>query len=130
MCAPVVTDVILSDILVIIITITTSSTLITAIILKLMVLPGRHLLHGHSDRELGAHSLTRRAACFHGAEGTMGSFALAHDDLQRLYLPLLGNGSWAINALVLALTLPVFASLALHLAFFAAYPLIMVFAIS
>jgi hypothetical protein len=121
MCALVVTDVILSDILDIITTIT-SSTPIMATILKLTVLPGRHLLHGHSDRERGAHNLMRRAACFHGVEGTMGSFALVHDGLQKLYLLLLVNGSWAINALVLALALPVFCISRTTSRFFAAYP--------
>jgi hypothetical protein len=120
MCVLVVTGVILSDILDIIIT--TTSTPIMVTILKLTVLPGRHPLHGHSDRERGAHNLTRRAACFHGVEGTMGSFALVHDGLQRLYLLLLVNGSWAINALVLTLALSVFCISRTTSRFFAAYP--------
>jgi len=112
MCAPVVMDVILSDILVIIII----TTIMVIIFLKSMP-RGLHLLHGRSDRGQGVHTLTIRAACSHGAEGTMGSFALAHGDLQRLYLTLLGIGSWAINALFLAFTLHIFAFRALHLTF-------------
>jgi hypothetical protein len=85
MCAPVVMDVILSDILVIT---TTTPTMVTTF-LKLALPHGRCLLHGHFDHERGAHTLMILAACFRGAEGTMGSFALALDDLQRLYLTLL-----------------------------------------
>lgn len=116
MCAPVVMDVIPSDILVIIITMTTSTPIMVIISLKLM-LRDLHLPHGRFGRERGAHTLMTRAACSHGAEGTMGSFALDHDDLPRLYPTLFEIGRWAINALVLALTLPVFVFRTLHLAF-------------
>lgn len=88
MCAPVVMDVILSVILVII---TITPTMVTT--LKLTLLHGRCLLRGRFDRERGVHTLMIQAVCFHGAEGTMGSFALALDDLQRLYLTLLVIGS-------------------------------------
>lgn len=108
MYAPVVMDVILSVILVIIITIITTPTMVITF-LKLVLPHGRYLLRGHSDHEQGVLTLTRRAACSHGVEETMGSFALVLDDLQRLYLTLLVIGSWAINAFSLALSLPVFA---------------------
>jgi hypothetical protein len=113
MCAPVVMGVILSDILVII-----TTTIMVTIFLKSMLPCGQYLLHGRSDRAQGVHTLTRRAACSHGAEGRMGNFALAHDDLQRLYPTLLEIGSGAINALFPALSyLACFYFRALHLAF-------------
>lgn len=82
MCAPVVMDVILSVILVII-TITTPTMATT--FLKLALPHGRCLLHGLFDHEQGVHILMIPAACFRGVEGMMGNFALAPDDLQRLY---------------------------------------------
>lgn len=90
MCAPVVMDVILSVIQVIIITITTPTMATT--FWKLALPHGRCLLHGHFDHERGVHILMTLAACFRGAEGMMGNFALAPDDLQRLYLTLLVIG--------------------------------------
>jgi len=114
MYAPVVMGVILSDILVI----TTTTTIMVTIFLKSMLPRGQYLLHGRSDRAQGVHTLTRRAACSHGAEGRMENFVLAHDDLQRLYLTLLEIGSGAINALFPALSyLACFYFRALHLAF-------------
>lgn len=89
MCAPVVMDVILSVILVI----TTITTPIMVTTFSKLTLPGLSLLRGRSDHEQGVHTLTTRAACSHGVEETMGSFALALDDLQRLYLMLLVIGS-------------------------------------
>lgn len=114
MCAPAVMGVILSVILVI--TTITTPTMVTTF-LKLALPHGRCLLRGHFDHERGVHTLMIRAACFHGAEGTMGSFALALDDLQRLYLTLPVIGSWANNARFLALALPIFAFRARYLAF-------------
>lgn len=112
MCAPVVMDVILSVTLVI----TTTPTMVT-ISLKLALPHGQCLLRGRFDHERGAHTLMMRAACFHGAEGTMGSFALALVDLQRLYLTLLVIGSRANSARFLALALSIFAFHAQYLAF-------------
>lgn len=106
MCAPVVMDVILSVILDITTIIT--PTMVTTF-LKSTLPHGRRLLRGRFDHERGVHTLTTPAACSHGVEGTMGSFALALDDLQRLYLTLLVIGSWAINTLFLVLALPFFA---------------------
>jgi len=126
MCAPVVMDVILSDILVITIITPTMVTTLT------LALPhGQCLLRGHFDHELGVHTLMIREVCFHGAEGMMGNFALALDDLQRLYLTLLVNGSWANNARSLALALPIFAFRARYISLSRSLlSLIMVFAIS
>lgn len=112
MCVPVVMDVILSVILVI-----TTITLTMVTTLKLALPHGRCLLRGRFDRERGVHTLMTRAVCFHGAEETMGSFALALDDLQRLYLTLLVIDSWANNTGFLALALPIFAFCARYLAF-------------
>lgn len=89
MCAPVVMDVILSVILVI--TTITTPTMATTF-LKLALPHGRCLLHGHFDHERGVHIPMIPEACFRGAEGMMGNFALAPDDLQRLYLTLLVIG--------------------------------------
>lgn len=90
MYALVVMDVILSVTLVIITTITTPTMVTT--FLKLALPHGRCLLHGHFDHERGVLILMIPAACFRGAEGMMGSFALAPDDLQRLYPTLLVIG--------------------------------------
>jgi len=134
MCAPAVMDVTLSDIITMSIrththTRTRTRTRITVII-SMLILRGRYLLLGRSDREQGVRTRTTWAACSRGAEVTMGSCASDHDGLQRLYLTLLGIGSRATNALFFVLTLPVFAFLALHTAFPQHTPLIMVFVIS
>lgn len=112
MCAPVVMGVILSVILVI--TTITTPTMVTT--LKLALPHGRCLLRGRFDHERGVHILMMQVACFHGAEETMGSFVLALDDLQRLYLTLLVIGSWANNACFLTLALHIFAFHARYLA--------------
>jgi hypothetical protein len=123
MCAPVVMDVILSVILVITIT---TPTMVTTF-LKLALPHGRCLLHGHFDHERGVHTLMIPAAYFRGAEGTMGSFALAPDDLQRLYLTLLVIGRKPVSSLLPRLFLPFAHDISLSRSL---PPLIMVFAIS
>lgn len=121
MCAPVVMDVILSVIPVI----TTTTPTMATTFLKLVLPHDRCLLRGHFDHERGVHILMIPAACFRGAEGTMGSFALALDDLQRLYLTLVVIGRTSVSSLRLFLLFAHDISFSRSLP-----PLMMVFAIS